>query len=108
MGRNNDHGNGNNRNNDNGKYSKSGNRNKGYSKSANNRNSASKNRNHKFAGYGVDATTDDIFNAYEEQQVVAGKKGKSKSSSKSKSKGKGKKKIIFEEKEEKIIIEVQI
>merc|ERR1712233_238724 len=69
-----------------------GNRNKGYSKSANNRNSASNNRNHKFAGYGVDATTDDIFNAYEEQQVVAGKKGKSKSSSKSKSKGKGKKK----------------
>merc|ERR1712154_43314 len=79
--------NGNNRN---GGYSKSGNRNKGYSKSANNRNSASNNRNHKFAGYGVDATTDDIFNAYEEQQVVAGKKGKSKSSSKSKSKGKGK------------------
>merc|ERR1712130_394046 len=103
--------NGNNRNNDNGKYSKSGNRNKGYSKSgnrnkgysksANNRNSASNNRNHKFAGYGVDATTDDIFNAYEEQQVVAGKKGKSKSSSKSKSKGKGKKKSSSKKKKKK-------
>merc|ERR1712154_436079 len=46
-------------------------------------------------GYGVDAATDDAFDAYGEQeniQAVAGKKGKSKSSSKSKSKGKGKKK----------------
>merc|ERR1712130_308654 len=52
-------------------------------------------KKHKFAGYGVDATTDDAFDAYGEQenvQAVAGKKGKSKSSSKSKSKGKGKKK----------------
>merc|ERR1712233_288501 len=54
---------------------------------------SSSKKKHKFAGYGVDATTDDTFAAYGEQeniQAVAGKKGKSKSSSKSKSKSKGK------------------